>query len=282
MNHLFTVTKSDGTQQLFEEQKLIDSLHRVGAAEDVIDEVVAEVEKTMKNGMSTSEIYSKAFHLLKKHSVHTAVKYSIRRGMLELGPDGFPFEKFVARIFKHWGYEAMTDQKIVGSSGVEHEIDVVAWKGDELAMVEAKYHNEFGLRSDLKVALYVKERFDDISGREYTYGGKKMKLNKRYLFTNTKFTEAAIQYSEFNHVNLIGWNYPTGNSLHDIIEANGLHPITLLSSISHKEKMELISRNVMTCIDLKTQKDSMLAVGITEDRIAKVVEEIDIIINNSK
>jgi transcriptional regulator NrdR family protein len=102
MNHLFTVTKTDGTQQLFEESKLAQSLKRVGASEQTIDEVVQEVEKIMTNGISTDVIYKKAFDLLKKHSYHTAVKYSIRRGMLELGPDGFPFEKFVARIFRHW------------------------------------------------------------------------------------------------------------------------------------------------------------------------------------
>lgn len=282
MNHLFTVTKSDGTQQLFEEQKLIESLKRVGASDEAIDDVVTGVEKTMQNGMSTSHIYHTAFELLKKHSVHTAVKYSIRRGMLELGPDGFPFEKFVARIFRHWEYEAITDQKVVGNSGVEHEIDVVAWKGEKLAMVEAKYHNEFGLKSDLKVALYVKERFDDLSDKEYTYGDKKRKLSERYLFTNTKFTEAAIQYGEYNHLNLIGWNYPQGNSLHDIIESNGLHPITLLNSLSHQEKTDLIGRNVMTCIDIKLNPTVLSSVGIKGDREKAILDEIAVIVNNSK
>jgi len=52
----------------------------------------------MKDGMTTADIYGQAFALLRKRHGPTAVKYSIRRAMLELGPDGFPFEKFVARI----------------------------------------------------------------------------------------------------------------------------------------------------------------------------------------
>ncbi len=282
MNHLFTVTKSDGTQQLFEEQKLIDSLRRAGATPQAIDDIVEAVEKTMVNGITTAEIYNTAFHLLKQHSFHTAVKYSIRRGMLELGPDGFPFERFVARVFKFWGYEAVTDQKIKGKSGVEHEIDVVAWKDKDLAMVEAKYHNEFGLRSDLKVALYVKERFDDIGDNEYMYGGEKKKLTERYLITNTKFTEAAIQYGEYNKINLIGWNYPEGRNLHSIIEENGLHPITLLSTINRQEKSDLIGRNIMTCVDLKNSKTAMTAVGIGDERIDQVLNEIEVVISSSK
>lgn len=275
------VTKSDGTQQLFEEQKLIESLKRVGASDQAIDEVVEEVGKNMTNGISTSDIYHKAFALLKKHSVHTAVKYSIRRGMLELGPDGFPFERFVARIFKLWGYDAVTDQKILGVC-VEHEVDVVAWKDDELAMVEAKYHNEFGLKSDIKVALYVKARFDDISGNTFIYGGKKRKLTERFLFTNTKFTEMAIKYAECNKLRLIGWNYPLNNSLHTIIEENGLHPITLLSTLSHQEKSDMINRGVLTCIDMKNTDGILRAVGVKDDRRESIIAEVEAVISNSK
>ncbi len=170
MNHLITITKSDGTQQLFEEEKLINSLKHAGANDQAIDDILETVEAHMKDGMTTNEIYSHAFSLLRKLSFHTAVKYSVRRALAELGPDGFPFERFVSRIFHAWGYETLTDQQVMGAC-IEHEMDVVAWKGKSLAMVEAKFHNEFGLKSDVKVALYVKARFDDIALNEFDYGG---------------------------------------------------------------------------------------------------------------
>ncbi|MEI8328111.1 MAG: ATP cone domain-containing protein [Candidatus Taylorbacteria bacterium] len=281
MNHVITITKSDGTKELFEESKLENSLRRVGVKPEAIDEVVDEVESSMKDGMTTSEIYRKAFSLIRKHSAPVAAKYSIRRAMMELGPDGFPFEKFVARIFKMWGYETMTDQVINGAC-VEHEIDVVAWKDEELAMVEAKYHNEFGVKSDLKVALYVKARFDDIAGNTFEYGGKKRKLTSSWLITNTKFTDKAIKYGECNHLKLVGWNYPEKGNLHEIIEQNGLHPITCITSLTHQEKKDLVAMNVLVCIDLVGKPAILDSIGVKGEMAEKVLTEAQVIIEEAK
>ncbi len=281
MNHLIFITKSDGTKQLFEEEKLINSLKRVGASTDVIDDVIKDVEKEMVNNMSTEDIYRRAFTLLKKHSTPAAVTYSMRRGMMELGPEGFPFEKFVARVFKMWGYETLTGQMVLGSC-VEHEIDIVAWKEGSLAMVEAKYHNESGMKSDLKVALYVKARFDDIAPMDFDYGGVKCKLTERYIFTNTKFTDKAIRYGECSNMKLIGWNYPLDNNLQDIISKNGLHPITCLSSLTHSQKKELIARNVLVCVDLIGNPQHLSDIGIHGELALKVLTDAQIVIQKTK
>ncbi len=278
MNHLITITKSDGTKQLFEEEKLISSLKHAGASDEAIDEIIEQVEASMKEGMTTSQIYGHAFTLLRKHSVHVAVKYSVRRALAELGPDGFPFEKFVARIFHAWGYETLTDQHIMGGC-IEHEIDVVAWKGNSLAMVEAKFHNEFGLKSDVKVVLYVKARFDDIAQNEFDFGGIKRKLTERYLFTNTKFTDQAVKYGVCNHVELIGWNYPLDKNLHTIIEQYKLHPITCVTSLSHQQKKDLVGRNVITCADLIKRPEVLKEIGVRLDGdLVRIVEEAKVIV----
>ena len=125
MNHLITITKSDGTKELFEEEKLVSSLKRVGANQEAIDRIVDLVEENMHEGMTTADIYRSAFLLLRKHASHVAIKYSLRRALAELGPDGFPFEKFVARMFQAWGYQTLTDQQVMGAC-ISHEIDVVA------------------------------------------------------------------------------------------------------------------------------------------------------------
>lgn len=281
MNHLIQITKTDGTQQLFEEEKLASSLKRVGAKPDTVEEIVDEVERGMRDGMTTNEIYARAFALLKKHSAPTAVKYSIRRALMELGPDGFPFEKLVARIFKTWGYETVTDQTLMGVC-VPHEVDVVAWKGNELAMVEAKYHNEFGMRSDLRVALYVKARYDDLAGNDYEYGGVKRKLGERWLVTNTKFTDRAIAYSECQNMKLLGWNYPHENNLHDILEKNGLYPITCLTTLSKEEKRTIVSQGILVCVDLEAKRDVLRTLGFTDDKINLVVGEAKAIVGHIK
>lgn len=283
MNHLISVIKSDGTRQLFEEDKLVTSLRRSGATDEAIEDVTDEIEKEIWDGMTTADIYSRAFALLRKQHHPIAIKYSLRRALMDLGPDGFPFEKFVARIFKLWGYEAVTDQKLQGSC-IEHEMDVVAWKGEELAFIEAKFHNEFGLRSDVKVALYVKARFDDLAESVYNYGGKERKLDpkERWLITNTKFTDQAIKYGECKGLNMLGWNYPAGKSLHQIVEQNGLHPITCIGSLTHQEKKTIIGLGVLTCIDVVGNPGILKKAGVREDNIEKVLTEAQFVVEQAK
>ena len=187
----------------------------------------------------------------------------------------------MALLFKIWGYESVTAQVVLGKC-VDHEVDVVAWKADELAMVEAKYHNEFGLKSDLKVSLYVKARYDDISENEFDYGGKKRKLTERWLITNTKFTDKAIQYSECNKMKLLGWNYPEKGNLHDLISDNSLHPIACLSTLTRDQKRELAGLNVMICLDLVGNPSALKEIGIKPEDHEKILTEAQIVIEQAK
>lgn len=281
MNHLISITKSDGTKQLFEEEKLVSSLKRVGASAEIVEDVVDEIGKEIHDGMTTNELYRRAFDLLRKHSTKIAAKYSVRRAMIDLGPDGFPFEKFVARLFKMWGYEAVTDQIVIGKC-VDHEVDVVAWKDDSLAMVEAKYHNEFGLKSDLKISLYVKARYDDIAGNDYDYGGKKRKLTERWLITNTKFTDKAVHYGECNNMKLLGWNYPEKGNLHELINQNSLHPIACLTTLNRDQKRELAVMNMMICLDLVGNPQVLDKIGIKPEDKEKILTEAQVVIEQAK
>ncbi len=281
MNHLINITKSDGTTELFEEEKLINSLKRVGATQEAIDSIVETVGKSMKSGMTTAKIYHHAFSLLKTHSLPIAVKYSVRRALMELGPDGFPFEKFVARIFRKWGYQTLTDQTVMGKC-VPHEMDVVAWKGKTLAMVEAKFHNENVLSSDIKVVLYIKARFDDIAETTFDYGNGQCKLAERWLITNTKFTDRAIHYGVCERLNLLGWNYPVKDSLHEIIEKTGLQPITCLTTLNHQQKKDIIGRGMLACADIIEAPESLREIGIKPENIEAIVNEAKLIIGSAK
>ena len=171
-NRLIYITKNNGTKELFEEEKLIESLRNSGGSPALIEKVVDHIEKEMIEGMSTNDIYRHAFEVLRRESAPAASRYSLRRALTELGPNGFPFEKFVAEILKAQGYETLTDQVVHGHC-VPHEVDVAAWNADKLIMVEAKFHNEFGLKSDIKTALYIKARFDDLKTQKFDFGGKK-------------------------------------------------------------------------------------------------------------
>ncbi|MDR3557972.1 MAG: restriction endonuclease [Candidatus Pacebacteria bacterium] len=273
MNRVIYVTKSNGGRELFEEGKLVESLRAAGGSNDAIDDIVGKVEEEMKDGMSTALIYARAFDLLRSSNLHhAAARYSLRRALAELGPNGYPFEKFVAEIFKAWGYETTTDMIVQGHC-VQHEVDVVAWKDDKLDMVEAKFHNEFGLKSDLKVALYVKARFEDLADRKFTFGGRERMLDKGWLITNTKFTSEAIKYAECRGLNLIGWNYPHTDNLHHLIDKYSLYPFTILASVDGAARRSLFQNGVVLCRDLVKYPGHLEDAGVKGVRAEKIINE---------
>jgi len=214
-----TVLKADGTKEAFDIEKLRASLLRSGASGEAVESVVEHILPELKDGMTTHEIYEHGYKFLADWKKPIAERYSLRRAVMNLGPAGFLFEDLVAEILKEKGFDVLTDQTVLGVC-VPHEVDVVAWNDKKLIMVEAKFHNELGTKSDLKVALYVKARIDDLKSTTFNYGGKDRKLDEGWLITNTKFSSTALQYGICSNMTMIGWNYPEKGNLQDMIEAS--------------------------------------------------------------
>jgi len=270
----FYVVKENGDKEIFDYGKLENSLRKAGVSSDLIFEIVSEVKNYVHDGITTHEIYNKAYSILHKKHRPSAIRYSLKKAVSMLGPTGFPFEKFVAEIFKAQGYETEVD-KIIKGKCVEHEIDVVAWKGDELIMVEAKFHEDFNLKSDLKIVLYVKARYDDIFGQKYVFGGKERKLTDGWIVTNTKFSLMAIQYDQCQpFLKLVGWNYPYNNNLHNMIERYELIPITALTTIDQSEKNMFVSHGIVlskSLLDTQLLKD----LKFDDKKIKDIQEEVN-------
>lgn len=267
------IVKASGKKQAFDSNKFLGSLISAGADPKTAESIVDHITEELKDGMSTDQIFRHAFFLLEKAQKPVAVRYSLRRAVMELGPSGFPFEKFIAEILKQKGYEVLTDQHVLGEC-VEHEIDVIAWNENKLIMAEAKFHNELGVKSDLKIALYVKARVDDLKGVTYNYGKERF-VDEGWLITNTKFTETAIHYGECKNLTLIGWNYPEKGNLQDMIVDSGLHPITCLVSLSGSQKKSLLLRGIVLCKTLKEDPTILPSLGMNHQKIASILEEIN-------
>ncbi len=268
------ITKKSGERELFDSKKLESSLLSAGASKEAAEHVVNHIAREVEDGMSTSMIYDHAFFLLDRMEKPVSARYSLKRALGELGPTGFPFEKFMADIFRARSFRAETNQIVKGHCA-EHEIDVVAWNENRLIMAEAKFHNEIGLKSDLKVALYVKARFDDIKGIDYFFG-KKRKLDEGWLITNTKFTDRAIHYADCAGLRLIGWNFPAVGNLHDLIEDVAMHPVTSLSTLNQQEKRTLVDAGLVLCRDVRNVS-KLQSLGLAPDRIKAAVEESKVI-----
>lgn len=270
------VVKADGTRELFDQSKLENSLKRAGASTVTANSIIEHIKTHISEDITTHEIYKHAFELLHKDDKPIALKYSLKRAIMDLGPSGFPFEDFIAEIFKQRGYKALSGQVVKGFC-VEHEIDVVAWNKEKLLMVEAKFHNELGVKSDLKVALYVKARIDDLIKVEFDYDGKR-KLDEGWLITNTKFTSTAIEYGSCQGgLRMIGWNYPPVGNLHDMILESKVHPITCLVSLNGRQKKFLLEKGIVLCKSVLENKELLSAAGLNEDESKKVIEEISML-----
>ena len=266
------VQKASGDKEEFDVRKLETSLLLSKAPRHMVEKVIDFVQNTITDGVTTGQLYRLAFEKLREFERPVAARYSLKRAIAELGPTGFPFEKYIASIFKDRGFETLTDQIVQGHC-VEHEMDVIAWNDEKLIMCEVKFHNEPGLKSDLKVALYIKARFEDLQSMEFTFGGKKRKLDEGWLITNTKFTDKAIQFSECAGVKLIGWSYPSVGNLHDIIEKIGLHPVTSLTTLSNKDKNDIIRQGLVLCSEVSKNTNVLREIGISEEKISEVVDE---------
>ena len=84
-NKNLDVTKSSGEKVKFSLDKLRSSLKRTGASKETIDQIIDKVRDELYQGISTREIYNRAFALLKKKKSYFASKYKLKKAIYELG-----------------------------------------------------------------------------------------------------------------------------------------------------------------------------------------------------
>ena len=262
------ITKASGEKAPFSPTKLRQSLERAGAGLAIVDLIIDEIEKQLVDGMSTKKIYSQAFSMLRKHSKPVAGRYKIKQAIMELGPTGYPFEKFVGEILKHQGYRTKVGVIVQGHC-VTHEIDVEAEKDNKHFMVECKFHNRQGYKCDVKIPLYIRSRFEDVKTQWEKRKGHATKFHEGWVVTNTRFTEDAIRYGKCSGLILIGWDYPQQGSIRDRINLSGLHPVTL----SKAEKQKLIDKMIVLCKELCERPEILEEMGIAPSRVSKIIEE---------
>jgi len=273
-NKKYWITKASGKREEFAEEKLRSSLRRSGAHADVINVVVERIMRELEDGLQTSHIYKRAYSLLKKDKRSIALKYSLRQAVMQLGPTGFPFERLVGEILKIKGYEVEVGTVMQGNC-VEHEVDVLAKKDNHHIMIEAKFHNKLGIKSDLKVALYVHARFEDLKKkREEKDTADTQRVHEGWLITNTKLTQEAIRYSKCVGMRTIGWNYPPTGNLQDLMLETGVHPLTCLTTLSQSNKRQLFEKGMVLCNDIEVSPKSLRSLGLGNKKIDTVMGEI--------
>lgn len=269
------VIKHSGERTDFSIDKLKSSLRKSGAEEALVSEISNNVRDELYQGISTKEIYNRAFALLKKEKKGYASKYKLKKAIYELGPTGFPFEKFIAALLFYSGYKVKTGQFLQGKC-VLHEVDVVARKNDQFIVIECKFHSDEGRNCNVKIPLYIHSRYRDILNN-YNDKNEAEKPTEGWVVTNTRFTEDALQYGKCAGLYLLSWDYPKDNGIRDRIDRLGLYPITASTLMSQREKQFLLSRDIVLCKQLINDDFYLDHLGISENRQARILEEIKIL-----
>lgn len=276
-HHTIEIIKSSGQRVKFSLDKLRTSLKHSGANHELVEEILSKVTDELYEGITTNEIYNRAYALLKQHKSVYASKYKLKKAIYELGPTGFPFERFVGAILQYSGYTVNIDVVLNGAC-VTHEIDVVAEKNEMATVIECKFHNEEGRNCNVKVPLYIHSRYNDVKAHWVTNSNNKP-LDKGWVVTNTRFTEDALAYGKCANLYLLSWDHPTNDGLKDRIDRLSLYPITVSTLLTDREKQFLLGRNVVLCRQLVRDKFFLDHLGVSMERKTKILNEIDQLCN---
>nr|MDK2851018.1 hypothetical protein [Candidatus Cloacimonadota bacterium] len=273
-NNQIRIKKASGDLEVFDPQKLKASLKNAGAQEDAISEIVNDIEEWVYDGVSTHKLYSRAYSLLNRISKSGAMLYKLKKAIIELGPSGYPFERFIGEIFRHRGYEVEVG-KIVQGASVSHEMDVLALRDNVQILAECKFSVKQGHSVSIQVPLYVNSRVQDIA--------EKWREDERYrdiqfeawVVTNSRFSPDSIQYSNKKGIRLMGWDYPGEEALKRVIEKEKIYPITILSKLNKSEKRDLINASVVTCGQLLDEIDILAKIGVPISKRRQVQKELE-------
>src|SRR3990167_7517166 len=265
------VIKSDGRKERFDKDKLVSSLQKAGLETQYIGSIISQVQN-LPDEASTQEVFNEAIRSLQEHKKGIAARYNIKKALYLLGPAGYPFEKFVAEIYNRRGYKTQVGQDISGYC-VSHEVDIIATTKQEHILVECKFHNAPGIKTNVKVALYAKARFEDIEKQAQQDPEHGQHFHSITLATNTKFTIDAIQYGECAGVNFLGWSYPLTDNLVYFVEKYHLYPITSLTSVNKKIKKDLIQAGIILCKTLAQSSNKLANIIHNEKKRKEAIEE---------
>jgi hypothetical protein len=266
------IIKHSGDIVDYNPDKLKSSLLKSGAGQLVVKDILRQLEQEIFEGMSTKQIYKLAFGLLKKASNSHAARYNLRQAIQLLGPAGFFFEKFVARLFQSEKYEAQTNLTLQGKC-VSHEIDVLVQKNNIIAMVECKFHAHREAVSDVKVPMYILSRFNDLKEKSFQLFGKKQPISKCWIVTNNRFSSDAVTFGSCSGLNMLSWDFPLDHNLRTKIDNNHLYPVTCLTTLSLTEKDKLLILDVILVKEIINHSDCLEKIGLSPNRIKNVLKE---------
>ena len=273
------VKKYSGELVPFDEMALRRSLTKSGANEEEVNMVYESIKTSIYDGISTKELYQMAFDALRTKKNSYAARYSLKKAIRELGPEGFYFEKWIARLFQEDQYEAITGQTVQGHA-VSHEIDVVAVKENEMLAVECKFRNDADSKISVTTPMYFKSRIEDITGNSYSFFNRNREFTNGWLVTNAYFTSDSVSFGNYYKINLLSWDYPSDSCLKKRVDSNAEYPVTCLTNITDQDKAMLLKNQIILVKDLVKSPQVLDRIQISKDKQVLIIKEANELINS--
>src|SRR5690606_36713430 len=106
------VKKYSGELVPFNGNILRHSLARSGATAEEVELVYDNIQDRLYDGISTRELYELAFACLRQYRASYGARYSLKKAIRELVPEGFFFERWIAELFADEGSETSSVQTV--------------------------------------------------------------------------------------------------------------------------------------------------------------------------
>jgi len=274
------VTKANGDKQPFDKQKIINTCLRLQATLEQAQSIADRIEAKAYDGIPTSKILKMIFRYMEKYRPAIGHQIDLKQAiaMLRSKPD---FEIFIAKLFEAMGYEVETNLIIQGKC-IEHEIDVVARKENEVILIEVKHHVNHHTYSGLDVFLQLNSTLEDLK-EGYEVGKNNFKFTRAILICNTKVSEHAKRYALCRGLEFIAWKFPPEKGLERLIEEYKFYPISFLKEIERDEAYKLADIGIVTVKQLleDVEKISRRS-GISKNRILELQKAAKIVLGISE
>lgn len=271
MSKQIWVTKASGEKELFSPQKVRDALRRTGLSSKEADEAIKSLRGKLYDGITTRRIYATVYGIVDGMRPEVSHRYNLKRALQQIGPAGYSFEDFTARLLSLEGYRTKVRQLLQGKC-VSHEIDVTAEKNGKY-MIECKFYNKPGYKCRIQTALYVHARYLDLL--EGAKKGLCMKFTKPWLVTNTKFSVDVLKYAQCMDMPLLGWRYPLRYGLEAMIDKRKCYPITVLK-MRRDILGRLLGKNIVTVFDVPESPQRLADLtGISLAKAKQIVERAE-------
>lgn len=274
------VRKADGRLEPFDRSKILRTALHFGLELHEAETVVEEISRRVYDGIPTSEILNMVHELVARSRPELRDVRDLREAISRMRPKP-DFEGYIRFALKSIGYLVEPGRVLEGRC-VSHEIDGVAFMGNEILVVEVKHHMNPHTYTGLDTVLELWAALEDLQ-EGYRLGLHNYAFNSAILACNTKISLHAERYARCKGIKYMGWKYPRAFALEDIVVKNKLYPITMLTSLSEVQVAGLGDRGIILLSQLVELDLMDLAklIGVDRSAAEKLIDTATSILSRS-